>query len=88
MVAVLAELGRRGLTRLLVEGGSRMAAALLEADLVDRLAWFRAPVLIGADGLPAAALMGLDRLDRAPRFRLAAMERLGPDLLESYLRGD
>ena len=86
--AILSALGQRGITRLLVEGGSRMAAALLEAGLVDRMAWFRAPVLIGADGLPAAALLGLDRLTAVPRFRLTAVERLGPDLLESYARDD
>jgi diaminohydroxyphosphoribosylaminopyrimidine deaminase / 5-amino-6-(5-phosphoribosylamino)uracil reductase len=86
--AVVSALGNRGLTRLLVEGGSRMAAAFLEADVVDRIAWFRAPVLLGADALPAASLLGLDRLDRAPRFRLLDVERLGPDLLESYVRDD
>jgi diaminohydroxyphosphoribosylaminopyrimidine deaminase/5-amino-6-(5-phosphoribosylamino)uracil reductase len=84
--AILSALGSRGITRLLVEGGSRMATALLEAGLVDRIAWFRAPVLIGADGLPATALLGLDRLSAAPRFHLAGVERLGPDLLESYER--
>ena len=86
--AMLQALGSRGITRLLVEGGSRMAAALLDAGLVDRMAWFRAPVLIGADGLPAAALLGLDRLTAAPRFRLTGVEQLGPDLLESYARDD
>jgi diaminohydroxyphosphoribosylaminopyrimidine deaminase/5-amino-6-(5-phosphoribosylamino)uracil reductase len=85
---VLKALGAKGITRLLVEGGSRMGAALLDAGLVDRMAWFRAPVLIGADGLPAAALLGLDRLNAAPRFRLTGVERLGPDLLESYERED
>lgn len=84
--AILSALGSRGITRLLVEGGSRMATALLEAGLVDRIAWFRAPVLIGADGLPATALLGLDRLSAAPRFHLAGVEQLGPDLLESYER--
>jgi diaminohydroxyphosphoribosylaminopyrimidine deaminase/5-amino-6-(5-phosphoribosylamino)uracil reductase len=86
--AMLQALGARGITRLLVEGGSRMAAALLDSGLVDRMAWFRAPVLIGADGLPAAALLGLDRLTAAPRFRLTGVEQLGPDLLESYARDD
>ena len=32
-----------GLTRVLVEGGGQLAAALLRADLVDRIAWFHAP---------------------------------------------
>ena len=44
LAGALAALGERGLTRLLVEGGGRLAAALLRAGLVDRLAWFRAPL--------------------------------------------
>src|SRR5262249_62305226 len=41
-------LGERGLTRLLVEGGGRLAAALLRAGLVDRLGWVNAPRRSGA----------------------------------------
>ena len=63
-----AALGQRGLTRVLVEGGATVAAALLRADLVDRLHWFRAPGLIGGDGLAAIGEMGLDRLELMPRF--------------------
>ncbi|MHA1571405.1 MAG: bifunctional diaminohydroxyphosphoribosylaminopyrimidine deaminase/5-amino-6-(5-phosphoribosylamino)uracil reductase RibD, partial [Alphaproteobacteria bacterium] len=43
----LAALGARGLTRVLVEGGAHLAASLLQASLVDEIAWFRAPKLIG-----------------------------------------
>lgn len=69
--AALAILGQRGLTRLLVEGGSTVAAAFLKADLVDRLYWFRAPGVIGGDGLAAIGEMGLDKL--------ALMHRFAPD---------
>jgi diaminohydroxyphosphoribosylaminopyrimidine deaminase/5-amino-6-(5-phosphoribosylamino)uracil reductase len=82
----MAELGRRGLTRLLVEGGSRLSAALLAHDLVDRLAWFRSPGIIGGDGIPAAAPLSLARLTEMPRFQRIAVETLGEDLLESYNR--
>src|SRR5581483_10336670 len=43
VAAALQALGARGLTRLLVEGGGTLAAALLAAGLVDRLVWLRAP---------------------------------------------
>ena len=87
LTAVMAELGRRGLTRILVEGGSRLTAALLAEDLVDRLLWFRSPGIIGGDGIPAAAPLSLASLTQMPRFQRIAVETLGEDLLESYKRG-
>lgn len=86
MAAVLQALGERGLTRILVEGGSQVAAALLQANLVDRLAWFRAPGVIGGDGLPAAQGFGVDRLGGMPRFVPMGLVRLGDDVLETYRR--
>jgi diaminohydroxyphosphoribosylaminopyrimidine deaminase / 5-amino-6-(5-phosphoribosylamino)uracil reductase len=79
LVALLGNLGRRGLTRLLVEGGGRLAAALLRAGLVDRLVWFHAPVLLGGDGVPAVAPLGLDTLDVMPHFERLTAEIVGED---------
>jgi diaminohydroxyphosphoribosylaminopyrimidine deaminase/5-amino-6-(5-phosphoribosylamino)uracil reductase len=78
-------LGQRGLTRLLVEGGGRLAAALLHARLVDRLVWINAPMLIGDDGVAAVAALGLPALAAAPRFEHVTAETLGGDVL-SYFR--
>jgi diaminohydroxyphosphoribosylaminopyrimidine deaminase/5-amino-6-(5-phosphoribosylamino)uracil reductase len=77
--AVLTLLGARGLTRLLVEGGGRLAAALLRAELVDRLVWFHAPLLLGGDGIPAIAPLGLGTLPDMPRFERLAAEIVGED---------
>src|SRR5690606_24424456 len=84
--AVFRALGARGLTRVLVEAGAHLAAALLRADLIDRLAWFRAPSTIGGAGLPAAVAFGVDRLADAPRFVRAGLAAVGADLLETYRR--
>ena len=86
MLKVVQELGRRGVTRLLVEGGSQIAAALLRQGLVDRLAWFRAPRLIGGDGVAAAAAFGVDRLEDMARFERISVVRAGEDILETYRR--
>jgi diaminohydroxyphosphoribosylaminopyrimidine deaminase / 5-amino-6-(5-phosphoribosylamino)uracil reductase len=80
----LAALGERGVTRLLVEGGGRLAAALMRARLVDRLAWVHAPMAIGNDGLPAIAGFGLDALAAAPRFDRLWTEEIGEDLLTVF----
>ena len=84
LVAALAALGERGVTRLLIEGGARLAAALLRAGLVDRLAWFHAPLLIGGDGTPAVAALGLDRLADAPGFERLSVARVGDDMLTMF----
>ena len=84
--ASLAALGQAGLTLLLVEGGAQLASALLRAGLVDRLAWFHAPSVMGGDGLPAAAAFGLSHLDAMPRFVRTEQRTLGPDLLTHYTK--
>lgn len=79
-------LGQEGLTRILVEGGGHLAAALLRADLVDRLRWFRAAGVMGGDGVPAVAAYGIDELAMMRRFRRLDARPVGEDLLESYVR--
>jgi diaminohydroxyphosphoribosylaminopyrimidine deaminase/5-amino-6-(5-phosphoribosylamino)uracil reductase len=86
IAAAFGELGRRGLTRVLVEGGSTLAAVMLRAGLVDRLAWFHAPALIGGDGIPAVAGFGLAHLAEAPRFERLSLEAVGEDVLEMMQR--
>jgi len=71
---------------LLVEGGAGAAAAFLQADLVDRLLIYRAPILIGG-GLPGVGDIGLASLDAAHgRWQLADRRLLGSDTLEVYTR--
>ena len=72
-------LGDRGLTRLLVEGGGRLAAALLRAGLVDRLVWLHAPLLLGGNGIPAIADLDLVALAEAPGFERLSSEIVGED---------
>jgi diaminohydroxyphosphoribosylaminopyrimidine deaminase / 5-amino-6-(5-phosphoribosylamino)uracil reductase len=84
LAAALTALGERGLTRLLVEGGGRLAAALLRAGLVDRLVWLHAPLLVGGDGVPAVAELGLSRLPAAPRFERVGGTLLGDDMLTLF----
>ncbi len=79
-------LGSAGVRSVLIEGGGVLAAGAIMAGLVDRLEWFRAPIVLGADGRPSVASLALARLSDAPAFRRVAVRELGPDLWESYER--
>ena len=84
LVEGLARLAQFGLTSILCEGGAGIAGALLRGGLVDRLAWHRAPILLGDNGLPALRGLGLDRLADAPHLRMIAREQYDDDVLETY----
>ncbi len=83
---VASVLGDRGLTRVLIEGGGRLAASFLAADLVDEIAWFRAPLVLGAAGVPSVAALAVPRVTDAPRFDRREIRQLGDDLLETFVR--
>jgi diaminohydroxyphosphoribosylaminopyrimidine deaminase/5-amino-6-(5-phosphoribosylamino)uracil reductase len=84
--AVLKELAARGITRLMVEGGARVAASFVEADLVDEAWLYNSSKVVGADGVPALNGIPLTKLTQSPRFRQRASEDLGEDHLSVYER--
>ncbi|MEM6624589.1 MAG: bifunctional diaminohydroxyphosphoribosylaminopyrimidine deaminase/5-amino-6-(5-phosphoribosylamino)uracil reductase RibD [Pseudomonadota bacterium] len=84
MTAALQELGNRGLTRVLVEGGGRLAASLLQAGLVDRLVIFSAGKAFGNDGVPAVQGFGLAALADAPGFVLERVAQVGDDVMAEW----
>ncbi len=80
--AVVQDLGRRGMSRILVEGGARILGSFFAAGLVDRVMIFIAPRLLGsADALGPVA--GPDGLTLADALDVADLtcERVGPDVL-------
>jgi diaminohydroxyphosphoribosylaminopyrimidine deaminase/5-amino-6-(5-phosphoribosylamino)uracil reductase len=86
--AMLAALGARTppVTSVLVEGGGRLAGALLASDLVDELAWFVAPSFFGARGISATGDLGVPLDPIEGRFALSSTETLDGDVLLTYLR--
>ncbi|MEM7497295.1 MAG: bifunctional diaminohydroxyphosphoribosylaminopyrimidine deaminase/5-amino-6-(5-phosphoribosylamino)uracil reductase RibD [Pseudomonadota bacterium] len=81
---MLSALATRGVGSVLAEGGGTLAAALLRAQLVDRLVIFGAGLAIGADGRPAVAGLALHRLADAPRFRLVETSVAGADVMSVW----
>ncbi len=84
--AALGALCARGVTRVLCEGGGRVAASLLRAGLADRVVRFTGPLAIGGDGIPAVAGLGLGALAQAPRLVLLSAEACGDGVVELWAR--
>ena len=82
----LEELGRRQIVSLLIEGGARVAGSALGSGIVDKVAWFVAPLLMG-EGKSALAGFEVAQLSEAPRLSLVQTRVLGDDVLvEGYLK--
>ncbi|PZQ49822.1 MAG: bifunctional diaminohydroxyphosphoribosylaminopyrimidine deaminase/5-amino-6-(5-phosphoribosylamino)uracil reductase RibD [Rhodovulum sulfidophilum] len=86
LAAMMQLLGARGLTRVLCEGGGRLAGALLESGVVDEVICYTAGIVIGAEGVPGVGGIGLESLALAPKFRLAEIDRIGPDTRTRWTR--
>jgi diaminohydroxyphosphoribosylaminopyrimidine deaminase/5-amino-6-(5-phosphoribosylamino)uracil reductase len=84
--AALHALAGRGITRLLVEGGSRVASSFVGADLVDEVWLLRGPDPVGADGVSALDALPLTAITASPKLKLHASESLQRDTLTIYER--
>jgi diaminohydroxyphosphoribosylaminopyrimidine deaminase / 5-amino-6-(5-phosphoribosylamino)uracil reductase len=86
LMAVLHVLAEKGVTRLLVEGGARVAASFVASRLADEVWLLRGPEAVGADGVPALDALPLSAITESPGFRVRASESLQKDTLTIYER--
>jgi diaminohydroxyphosphoribosylaminopyrimidine deaminase / 5-amino-6-(5-phosphoribosylamino)uracil reductase len=86
LLSVLHALSEKGITRLLVEGGARVASSFVSADLVDEVWLLRGPGAVGADGVAALEALPLSVLTGSPAFKVRASEMLQNDTLTIYER--
>ena len=80
LVNVIQALGQAEVTSLLVEGGQRLATALLKAQLVDRLCVFLAPKVVGGDGLGWTGPLGVLSMDHAISLNDITVSSFGDDV--------
>ena len=73
------------MTEILVEGGGRLAAALLREGLVDEVHWFAAPKLLGGDARSALGPLDLGSLADTVTLENVRVRRIGDDV---YVRGE
>jgi len=86
LAAVLHALSEKGISRLMVEGGARVASSFVSAGMVVEVWLLRGPQAVGADGVPALDALPLSALTGSPTFKLRASESLGKDTLHIYER--
>jgi diaminohydroxyphosphoribosylaminopyrimidine deaminase/5-amino-6-(5-phosphoribosylamino)uracil reductase len=86
LAAALTLLSDQGITRLLVEAGPRLSTAFLRDDLVDQLAWYRGPTVMGGDGHAVFSSLNVERLADMKGFAPSVTIPLGDDNLTIYTR--
>jgi diaminohydroxyphosphoribosylaminopyrimidine deaminase/5-amino-6-(5-phosphoribosylamino)uracil reductase len=86
LLTVVRALAEKGITRLMVEGGSRVASSFVAADLVDEVWLLRGAGAVGADGVAALDALQLTAITQSPGFRVRASEALQNDTLTIYER--
>ncbi|MEO9884570.1 MAG: bifunctional diaminohydroxyphosphoribosylaminopyrimidine deaminase/5-amino-6-(5-phosphoribosylamino)uracil reductase RibD [Balneola sp.] len=74
------ELGSKGITSVLVEGGQQLSSALIRQGLIDKLCIFIAPKLLGA-GTRSILNLGIDRMSEIAALKEVAWEKVGDDML-------
>ena len=84
--AVLRALAEKGITRLLVEGGARVASSFVTASLADEIWLLRGPDAVGTDGIAALDALPLTAITQSPAFKRSASETLQKDVLTIYER--
>jgi diaminohydroxyphosphoribosylaminopyrimidine deaminase/5-amino-6-(5-phosphoribosylamino)uracil reductase len=81
---LLMVLGNRGITSVLVEGGSRLLGSLFDLGLVDKVLVFIAPIIVGGrEAITAVAGEGVASMVEALRLKQVRTERLGDDIMVS-----
>ena len=78
----LADLGRRGMVNVLIEGGGELAASALAAKAVDYVEFHVAPKILGGrDSRPAVGGASPETLAEALELKNVRVERLGEDVM-------
>jgi len=86
LAAVLKRIAEREMVSVMIEGGAVTAGRALAAKVVDKIALFYAPKIVGGDGLPIVSSLGIKDMSRSLPVKNVEIETIGNDiLLTGYL---
>jgi diaminohydroxyphosphoribosylaminopyrimidine deaminase/5-amino-6-(5-phosphoribosylamino)uracil reductase len=88
LAGLLKILVQEGITSVLIEGGAAIHGSALAERIVDKAAWFIAPIIIGGRDAPGAVGgEGVNDPSEAAELERLKISRLGPDIcVEGYLK--
>lgn len=88
LLKLMYELGKLGITNLLIEGGSELNSSALKSGIVDKVIFFIAPRIIGGkDGIPAVGGRGIEKLEDSLNISEVTLDKIGSDIVvEGYLK--
>jgi diaminohydroxyphosphoribosylaminopyrimidine deaminase/5-amino-6-(5-phosphoribosylamino)uracil reductase len=82
----LKELAKNGYNNILLEGGSQLNASMIKEKLVDKIALFTSPKIVGDDGLGVVGKLGIKELDKVITLKDTSVKKVGKDILiEGYI---
>ena len=81
---IMKKLSEKGITRLLCEGGGKLAASLIRSELIDEIVTFHGGLTIGADGFCSIGKLGVCSLSEAKRWRLDRTLSFGTEVLNIW----
>ncbi len=82
--AALKALWNMNVKTLLLEGGGTLAASFIKDGVVDYIEWFRASVILGAEGRPGIGDLGLESINQIYHFSRIDLKEIGEDVWERY----
>lgn len=80
LARMLDDLGQREVNRLWVEGGAKLAGALLDAQLIDRVILYLAPCFLGGQARELLASKPLESLENKLSGRISSVKQIGDDI--------
>ncbi len=82
--AMIMNIVKLGYMRILVEGGAKLSASLINEDLIDEIAWFRSSKIMGNDGIDAISNLNINQIAHLKKFKLITTNTIEDDQLSVY----
>ena len=82
--SIIKKISNLGYMRILVEGGAKLSTSLLNKNLIDEIAWFRASKIMGNNGLNAISNLNIENIEHLKKFKLISNKIIDNDQLSLY----